>query len=150
MAAAAANTHVFSTGHFSWLRWLVPDLGKAANWVSAARGRLGTWGSFSGRQRLQGVSNGTNSGLKYLYPFWNSANTCGHVLAHYWETHSAGQRILAAPCVHKILYNVGIHRVATMTKKFYEPLWYVIKKGLGLMFLTYWDDKKAGTQPTFF
>lgn len=36
---------------------------------------------------------------------------------HVTKKHRAGQRILAASCGHKILSNVGIHRVATVTKK---------------------------------
>lgn len=35
---------------------------------------------------------------------------------HVTKKHSAGQRILAASCGHKILFNVGIHPVATVTK----------------------------------
>lgn len=125
---AVIPAHVFSTASFSWFRWLVQDLGKAANQDNAARARLETWrhkssggsGEVLGEGGiLQGVPYRNSAPVLAQTIYFETAITCSHVLACYQETHSAGQRILAASYVYKILYNVGIHHVATMTKKFY-------------------------------
>lgn len=83
------------------------------------------WRSFLGSWELAGSplqSQCTNPGPNYVL-----SGTLPSPAVMHWHVnkkHSAGQRILAASCGHKILYNVGIHPVATVTEE--VPLIFLI------------------------